>query len=285
MDALPGSIPGRCDEPETLSGRGPIQTNIGAAHAWREGEHDDLVLAVALACWYARARPGFSLAVALACASTPRCYTNPRTGKRFTTKNGRDRLLPMTPLAAQIAARHLEAHATEDPYAPVLRNATTGRRLEKDVVTKRFKSFSEEAGLPDSITFHSLRHSHASYLMMLGVNVLTIKRLLGHATLALLDTYAELCEEYLMGDARPLQRQMLDLLCPGLPESVLDRILPSRRSLLSALSGQSISRIQSLQAVIPMEDVLFSGLVYQAATATVEGSLMDQSAIGFLETF
>ncbi len=65
----------------------------------------------------------------------------------------------------------------------------------------------------------------------------------------------------------------------------MSRILPSRRSLLSALSGQSISRIQSLQAVIPMEDVLFSGLVYQAATATVEGSLMDQSAIGFLETF
>ena len=55
----------------------------------------------------------------------------------------------------------------------------------------------------------------------------------------------------------------------------MSRILPSRRSLLSALSGQSISRIQSLQAVIPMEDVLFSGLVYQAATATVEGSLMD----------
>jgi len=56
----------------------------------------------------------------------------------------------------------------------------------------------------------------------------------------------------------------------------MSRILPSRRSLLSALSGQSISRIQSLQAVIPMEDVLFSGFVYQAATATVEGSLMDQ---------
>ena len=176
----------------------------------------------------------------------------------------------MTPLAAQIAARHLEANATEDPYAPVLRSATTGRRLDKDVVTKRFKSFREEAGLPHSITFHSLRHSHASYLMMLNVNALTIKRLLGHATLALLDTYAELCEEYLLGDARPLQRQMLDLLCPGLPDSVLDRILPSRRSLLAALSGQSVSRIQSLQAVIPMEDVLFSGLVYQAATATAE---------------
>ena len=201
-----------------------------------------------------------------------RCYTNPKTGERFTTKNGRDRLLPMTPLAARIAARHLEAHVTEDPYAPVFRTGARGTRLAKDQLSKRFKSFRVEAGLPDSITFHSLRHSHASYLMMLGVNVLTIKRLLGHSTLAQLDTYAELCEEYLLGDARPLQREILVLFCPDLPDAVVDRILPSRQSLLRALSGQSVSRIQSLQAVIPMEDVLFSGLVYQATVVPAEVS-------------
>ena len=124
--------------------------------------------------------------------------------------------------------------------------------------------------------------SHASYLMMLGANVLTIKRLLGHSTLAELDTYAELCEEYLMGDARPLQRQMLLLLCPDLPDAVLDRILPSRRSLLASLSGQSVSRVQSLQAVIPMEDVLFSGLVYQVPGQGV--SQGDGSSV-FFKTF
>ena len=35
-----------------------VKINIATAHdsyeAWREGDHDDLVLAVALACWYAR---------------------------------------------------------------------------------------------------------------------------------------------------------------------------------------------------------------------------------------
>ena len=84
-----------------------------------------------------------------------------------------------------------------------------------------------------------------------------------HSTLAELDTYAELAEEYLMGDARPLQRDMLLLLCPDLPDTVLERVLPSRRSLLGVLSGQRGSRAQHLQALIPAEDVLYSGLCYE----------------------
>ncbi|MCH8960103.1 MAG: hypothetical protein IH820_01915 [Bacteroidetes bacterium] len=107
--------------------------------------------------------------------------------------------------------------------------------------------------------------------------MLTIKRLLGHSTLAELDTYAELAEQYLMGDARSLQRQMLLLLCPDLSEPVLERVLPSRRSMLGVLSGQRGSRAQALQAIIPIEDVLFSGLVYE---------IEDQpAASSFLESF
>jgi hypothetical protein len=96
--------------------------------------------------------------------------------------------------------------------------------------------------------------------MMLGVNPFSIKRLLGHASLDQLDTYAELCEEYLLGDARRVQRRMLDVLCPGLPEGVIDRILPRRRSLLAALSDKK--GVQSLHSILPMEDVLFSGIAY-----------------------
>ena len=39
-----------------------VKINISTSHdsyeAWREGDHDDLVLAVALACWRARKRAG-----------------------------------------------------------------------------------------------------------------------------------------------------------------------------------------------------------------------------------
>lgn len=79
--------------------------------------------------------------------------------------------------------------------------------------------------------------------MMLGVNLFSIKRLLGHASLDELDRYAELCEEYLLGDARGVQRQMLVTLCPELPKGVVDRVLPQRRRLLSALSDDKFGRV------------------------------------------
>lgn len=191
-----------------------------------------------------------------------RNWDNPRTGEHFRTKTGKDRLVPFTPLAARIAARHLAAYETEDDFAPLFR-AIKGGRMRKDQLSRDFKQYREAVGLPDTLTFHSLRHAHASYLLMLGANVLTIKRVLGHSTLAELDTYAELAESFLMGDARPLQRQILLLLCPDLPDAMLERVLPSRRSLLGVLSGQRGSRAQHLQALIPAEDALYSGLLYE----------------------
>lgn len=133
-----------------------------------------------------------------------------------------------------------------------------------------FKIYRDAVGFTGRVTFHSLRHSFASWLMMLGVNLFSIKRLLGHASLDELDTYAELCEDYLLGDARSIQRQMLTTLCPDLPGVVVDRILPERRSLLAALSDDRFGRVQSLRSIIPMEDVLFSGIAYEIETPDTE---------------
>ena len=177
--------------------------------------------------------------------------------------------VPLCPLAARIVARHLAAHETEDVWMPVFR-AVRGGRLDVNHLSNWFKVYRNDVGFGGRVTFHSLRHSFASWLMMLGVNLFSIKRLLGHASLDELDTYAELCEDYLLGDARSLQRQMLTTLCPDLLDGVVDRILPERRSLLAALSDDRFGRVQSLRSIIPMEDVLFSGIAYEVQALNTE---------------
>jgi len=77
---------------------------------------------------------------------------------------------------------------------------------------------------------------------------------------------------------------MLALLCPDLPEAVLERILPSKRNLLSVLSSQAGSRAQHLQALTPIEDVLFSGLVYELAGQEQVDSRSNGTS-SFLESF
>jgi len=50
-------------------------------------------------------------------------------------------------------------------------------------ISHRFPSWVVEAGLKD-LRLHDLRYSFASRLAMSGVDILTIKELLGHKTLA-----------------------------------------------------------------------------------------------------
>ena len=63
---------------------------------------------------------------------------------------------------------------------------------------KKLKELEEQAGIPPNqrVTFHGLRHSHASYLLAHGVQISYISKRLGHANIALtLRVYSHLLEE------------------------------------------------------------------------------------------
>jgi integrase len=52
--------------------------------------------------------------------------------------------------------------------------------LRPNTVSPAWASFAEKAGIPD-VTFHGLRHTHASQLIDAGVDIVTISKRLGHA--------------------------------------------------------------------------------------------------------
>ncbi len=67
-----------------------------------------------------------------------------------------------------------------------------GEALTGDYVSKTFKQACRAAGIDKSIHFHSLRHSFASNLVQKGVNLYTIKELLGHSSISTTEIYAHL---------------------------------------------------------------------------------------------
>jgi site-specific recombinase XerD len=59
-------------------------------------------------------------------------------------------------------------------------------------ISHRFPERAAEAKLPGKVTFHTLRHTFASRLVMAGVDLLTVKALGGWNRLEMVERYAHL---------------------------------------------------------------------------------------------
>ena len=69
--------------------------------------------------------------------------------------------------------------------------SANGTPREPDAISSAWSKLSHELGL--DISFHALRHTHASYLIDLGIDVVTISKRLGHSSPAVtLQIYAHL---------------------------------------------------------------------------------------------
>ncbi|VBB06485.1 phage integrase family [Lucifera butyrica] len=63
----------------------------------------------------------------------------------------------------------------------------------KHFSSRKYKALLKDAGIDTSFTFHDLRHTHASLLLLDGINPKIVQERLGHASIEMtLDTYSHL---------------------------------------------------------------------------------------------
>jgi integrase len=102
------------------------------------------------------------------------------------SKNGRSRKVPMnSTLAAEL--KLLRANGT--PYVFTQR---TGERL-KSIVTA-FQTACRHSGI-GHVRFHDLRHTFATNLVMNGVDLVTVKEILGHSDISMTVRYSHPSDE------------------------------------------------------------------------------------------
>jgi integrase len=92
---------------------------------------------------------------------------------------------PVQPIPLHVASRGQELVFID----------TTGQPLVHDTITDRFDRLVEAAGVTQ-ISFHGMRHTHATLLLLAGVNVKAVSTRLGHSSIQItLDTYAHVLPE------------------------------------------------------------------------------------------
>lgn len=100
----------------------------------------------------------------------------------FQTKNRRIRVLPISSELARV----LGGIEHRGEFVLTLQN---GRGLRPHYVSVRFKKFIRLAGLPEEVTFHSLRHTCCTNLILSGVPIELVRRYMGHSSISVTQRY------------------------------------------------------------------------------------------------
>jgi integrase/recombinase XerC len=113
-------------------------------------------------------------------------------------KGGRERLVPVLPVAAEAVARYLELcpHPLEADGTLFL--GAKGGPLSPRIIQLLIERMRTELGLPETATPHALRHSFATHLLSAGADLRQIQELLGHASLSTTQTYTEVDRDRLL---------------------------------------------------------------------------------------
>ena len=110
----------------------------------------------------------------------------PELHRQAATKGKRSRNVSIGRRVERELERHIEWQDSwldrRGPRSPVITFGPRGGIARPSTVTARFKSLVRELGLPEETVFHTLRHTHASWCLARGVDVVTLSERLGHAS-------------------------------------------------------------------------------------------------------
>ncbi len=110
--------------------------------------------------------------------------------KAHPTKSYKPRYIPMDQKLADLLK---SIKRTKSSYVFVTERET----IRKNNLITNIKRAARLAGIKKNVTIHMLRHTYASHLVMAGVDLPTVKTLLGHADIHTTMRYAHLAPDHL----------------------------------------------------------------------------------------
>ncbi len=117
---------------------------------------------------------------------------------RIRGKGGKERLVPVLPMAREAVTRYLALCPHEmAPEGPLFRGVRGGA-LHAGIVQGAMRTARAQLGLPATATPHALRHSFATHLLNRGGDLRSIQELLGHASLSTTEAYTSIDAARLM---------------------------------------------------------------------------------------
>jgi integrase/recombinase XerD len=94
------------------------------------------------------------------------------------SKYKKDRIVPLSPTMAIGLKKYLRA---ENPYNWLFNGKEPGSKYSVKGLSWVMRENLKKTSIAKKVNLHSLRHSYATHLLEEGINIVTLKELLGHA--------------------------------------------------------------------------------------------------------
>lgn len=128
------------------------------------------------------------------------------------SKYKKDRIVPLSDYMQKGLRKYL---AAENPHLWLFNGKEHDGRYSVKGLSWVMREALKKTSIKKDVNLHSLRHSYATHLLEEGVNIVTVKNLLGHAEIATTMIYLHVAQCPLVKSHSPLDTLYRDLLCKG----------------------------------------------------------------------
>jgi site-specific recombinase XerD len=126
------------------------------------------------------------------------------------SKYKKDRIVPLSDYMAKGLKQYI---AVEHPHAWLFNGKEPDGRYSVKGLSWVMRETLKKTSIDKEVNLHSLRHSYATHLLEDGVNIVTVKELLGHAEIATTMIYLHVAQCPLTPTHSPLDTLYRDALC------------------------------------------------------------------------
>jgi site-specific recombinase XerD len=130
-------------------------------------------------------------------------------------KGGKDRYVPLPDRTLELLREFWKTHRSHPWVFPAttrgVKPGATVQPLTGSSLQQAFKRALQQAGISKRAHIHSLRHSYATHLLEMGVNLRLIQENLGHRSARTTQIYTHLTKEARDAVIHPLNELMKDL--------------------------------------------------------------------------
>ena len=119
------------------------------------------------------------------------------------SKHKKDRYVPIS----DHLKRGLETYIdTSNPKAWLFNGKIRGQKISKEGVRHAFRSILSKANIKKEACVHTLRHSYATHLLEMGLDIVTVQKQLGHSTIATTMMYLHIAQSNPSIGFSPMQK-------------------------------------------------------------------------------